>query len=124
MKDLPALKQFALTHFADIISEVALVDIAEMRIFLIDSSFLDVWFSPRNPSKYSYHWERQHIDGTIYRHDNAPHVRWQYVSTFPKHFHNGTESNVIESQISAVPTEALYAMLTFVRGSLDSFNRG
>ncbi|MGH8055623.1 MAG: toxin-antitoxin system TumE family protein, partial [Candidatus Entotheonellia bacterium] len=33
---------------------------------------------------YSFHWERRAIDGRIYRHDNAPHKRWQSVATFPR----------------------------------------
>ena len=62
MHDLPALKKFILTNFADIVDEVALTDITELRVFLADTSFLDIWFSLRNPAKYSYHWERQHIE--------------------------------------------------------------
>ena len=120
---LSALKQFVLTNFADIVEEAALVDITEMRVFLADTSFLDVWYSPRNKNKYSYHWERQHLDGTIYRHDNAPHARWQYVVTFSKHFHSGTEHHVVESHISVIPEEALFSFLTFIRETMAGDNR-
>jgi hypothetical protein len=45
-------------------------------------------------------WERRHIDGTIYRHDNMPHAQWQGVSSFPKHFHVGDqETNVFSPLI-------------------------
>jgi len=47
------------------------------------------------------------VDGTIYRHDNAPHKGWKNVKTFPKHFHNGSEDNVTESTISEKPEEGL-----------------
>jgi len=37
------------------------------------------------------------------------------VSTFPKHFHNASEPNVVESRLSGVPEEALQEFLAFVR---------
>src|SRR5438046_2574062 len=83
----------------------------ELRIILTDGSFVDVWFSLKLQGRYSFHWERQAIDGTIYRHDNAPHRRWEAVATFPRHFHNGSETNVSESYLSAVPEEALREFL-------------
>jgi hypothetical protein len=60
----------------------------------------------------------------IYRHDNAPHRRWEAVATFPRHFHNGSETNVSESYLSAVPEEALREFLTFVRAILGAVARG
>jgi len=53
----------------------------ELRVMLTDSSFMDIWFSLKLQDRYSFHWERRAIDGTIYRHDNAPHRRWQAVSS-------------------------------------------
>jgi hypothetical protein len=46
------------------------------------------------------------------------HERWKYVKTFPKHFHNGSEENVVESNISDTPEEAIREFLTFVRNTL------
>ena len=46
--------------------------------------------------------------------------RWRYVATFPKHFHDGSESNVVESHISDDPKEAIREFLTFVRHKLLS----
>lgn len=89
-----------------------------MRVFLVDTSFLDIWYSPRTVKKYSYHWERQHVDNTIYRHDNAPHIRWKNIPTYPKHFHLETEYNVIESYISDIPEEAVMMFMSFVRAKL------
>jgi len=34
-------------------------------------------------SRYAYHWERRHVDDTIYRWDNAKHEVWKKVKTFP-----------------------------------------
>lgn len=66
---------------------------AKLRNELVDGSFADVWISASG--KYSYHWDRLGIDGTIYRYDNAPHKVWEYVETFPHHFHNGDGKTVI-----------------------------
>jgi hypothetical protein len=50
--------------------------------------------------------------------DNAPHKRWRHVATFPSHFHDGSEDNVVESHISNDPEGAVREVLTFVRNKL------
>jgi hypothetical protein len=47
-----------------------------------------------------------------------PHRNWEKVKTFPKHLHNGTEENVIESHISDSPEEAIREFLDFIRGKI------
>jgi hypothetical protein len=116
--DTGSLRKIAMTEYADIVIGVFLPGVNEMRIFLRDGSFVDVWFSLKLTGRYSYHWERQALDGTIYRHDNAPHQHWQFVSTFPAHFHAGSEEQVSESLLSPVPEVALRQFLTFVRNRL------
>jgi len=101
--NLRRLRQVAEVEFADIVADVWIPDGNAMRIMLRDGSFIDVWYSLKLTDRYSYHWERQAIDGTIYRHDNVPHCRWQAVSTFPNHFHDGSEIQVVESFISGNP---------------------
>jgi hypothetical protein len=113
--DLRRLRTIAETEFADIVVEVLTPDLNQVRIILKDDSFIDVWYSLKLADRYSYHWERQTIDGTIYRHDNAPHRRWESVTTFPQHFHNGSETQVTESFISMMPEEALREFLEFAR---------
>jgi len=108
------LSDIAEIEFSDI------VDIVEdfkdkLRIHLKDGSFIDIWFSKKIKGRYAYHWERGHIDGKIYRHDNIPHKRWRYVKTFPKHFHNSSEANVIESSINDEPVNAIREFLVFAR---------
>jgi hypothetical protein len=44
---------------------------------------------------------------------------WRHISTFPKHFHNGSESNVTESLLSDEPENALREFLAFVRLKLS-----
>lgn len=113
------LRQIAELEFADIVVEAFSPDVNEWRIFLADGSFVDVWFSLKLEGRYSYHWERHAVDGTIYRHDNAPHRRWEGVETFPRHFHNGSEENVTASYISDDPDQALREFLEFVRRKIQ-----
>ncbi|PIV24842.1 MAG: hypothetical protein COZ69_05245 [Deltaproteobacteria bacterium CG_4_8_14_3_um_filter_45_9] len=116
--DVRRLKEMAEIEFSDIVEDVIITDINELRIILIDGSFVDIWYSLKLEGRYSYHWERKHIDGSIFRHNNAPHVRWQEVKTFPKHFHNGDEDRVIDSDINDEPEEALKEFLLFIRKKL------
>jgi len=122
--DVERLRESAEVEFADIVVETFSSGINELRIILTDGSFVDVWFSLKLQGRYSFHWERQAIDGTMYRHDNAPHRRWEAVATFPRHFHNGSETNVSDSYLSAVPEAALREFLTFVRAMLGAAARG
>ena len=70
------------------------------------------------PGRYAYHWERRFKDHTIYRHDNIPHKKWSEVKTFPKHFHNKNEKNVVESYISENIDEGVVEFLKFVRDKI------
>jgi len=92
-------------------------DPLKLRLDIVDGSLLDVFISVSG--RYSYHWERRLTsEGDLYRHDNAPHHRWHHVATFPKHFHEGTESTVVESHISDDPESAIREFLTFARHKL------
>lgn len=84
----------------------------KLRLYLCDSSFIDVYYSING--KYSYHWDHRLVTNKIYRHDNAPHQRWKEVSTFPKHLHNGSEEDVVSSHISDTPDLAFKEFLRFV----------
>ncbi len=84
----------------------------KLRLYLCDGSFTDIYFSVKG--NYSYHWDRRLLNNKIYRHDNAHHQRWKDLSTFPKHFHNGSEEVVVPSHISDDPESALRDFLSFV----------
>jgi len=105
--DTKKLKDIAEVEFNDIVVDVILTDLNELRIILVEGSFIDVWFSLKLEGRYSYHWDRKFIDGSIYRHDNAPHLKWKEIATFPRHFHNGSEDIVDPSLISDNPELAL-----------------
>ena len=120
------LKKIALSEYRDIVERTASIlspagRMRKLRIYILDGSFVDVWCSSKGD--YSFHWERRFINGSLYRHDNAPHARWRYVPTFPKHFHNGRQDNVESSFISDSPEEALRDFLDFVRGKLAEITR-
>lgn len=117
--DVAQLRRIAEVEFADIVTDTT-PGLNRLRIMLKDRSFLDVWFSLKLRGRYSYHWERKAIDGTIYRHDNAPHKRWEDIKTFPKHFHDGSEDRVTESYLSDEPADALREVLQFARARMKS----
>lgn len=83
----------------------------KLRLYLYDGSLIDIYYSIK--CKYSYHWDRRLTKNQIFRHDNAPHQRWKDISTFPKHFHNGSEDIVIPSYLSDSPEIALREFLNF-----------
>ena len=123
MVDFYLIKKQIELEFADIIDSVSIYEVNEMRIILIDETFIDVWFSLKLKNRYSYHWERRFKDNTIYRHDNIPHKKWQNIKTFPKHFHDKGPYNVKESFINENINEGIVEFLTFAREKLKSLIR-
>ncbi|GLI52945.1 toxin-antitoxin system TumE family protein [Thermodesulfovibrio yellowstonii] len=120
------LLSIAIDEFRDIVEsgEIFCSNITKeplkLRLYLCDESFIDIYYSIKG--KYSYHWNRMLTHNEIYRHDNAPHFRWQKLSTFPKHFHNGSENNVISSSLSDDPETAIREFLNFVMEKLKRKN--
>lgn len=113
------LSNIAEIEFSDIVEFAE--DLEEkLRIYIRDGSYIDVWFSRKVEERHAYHRERRHVDGTVYRHDNIPHGKWNYAKTFPKHFHNGSEYDVCDSSISDEPVEAIREFLSFVRDIIDN----
>jgi len=113
--------EVAMQKFGDIVSEGEIIyteskEPLKLRLNIVDGSIVDVFYS--SGGKYSYHWDRRIINGTIYRHDNAPHKRWREIKTFPKHFHEETEYAAKESCISADPLFAIEEFLEFVKSML------
>lgn len=112
MPDMERLRGLAETEFLSLVHSTAIIR-NKLRVVLTDGSYIDFWWSDQLPGRYAHHWERQHIGGTIYRHDNMPHPHWQAVSTFPKHFHAGDQHTVIESHMADDPEQALRQFLGF-----------
>lgn len=118
------LADIARREFGDVVVNTQMLtlptgDPLKLRLDIVDGSLLDIYLSVSG--RYSYHWERRLTDaGDLYRHDNAPHQKWRHVTTFPKHFHNGSENNVIDSHLSDDPETAIREFLTFARRTLLS----
>lgn len=112
----PDLEKLA-AQYGDIIAGIKIVGTGtarKIRIDLRDGSYIDFRFS--SSGRYSYHWERSHIDGKLYRFDNAPHHI--EVSTFPHHLHDGNEEKITDSWISSNPEQAIYQVMDFVRSRI------
>ena len=105
-------------RFSDILKSAELIQgtagrIRKLCLYLIDNTFVDIWYS--SDGSYSYRWEQRNIRNAIYRHDNTPHKKWQNVSTFPKHCHDGNQLNVIESFLPDDYENAVEEFLRLVR---------
>ena len=110
--------------FHGIIDEVVRIELmpgvlVKVRVIMVDGSFLDIYWS--STGRYSLHYERRHIDERIYRHDNAPHRRHERISTFPKHYHNGSEDNVVESYLPDEPVRAVEKFLETIQDIVKSY---
>lgn len=55
---LRSLATIAQTEFADIIYAAVVID-AKLRLVLVDTSFIDLWWSKSLPERFAYHWERR-----------------------------------------------------------------
>ena len=115
MVELTPLARIIDIEYHDIVLGASQVYHDKIRVHLRDGSFIDIWFSKKIPGRFSYHRERMHLDGTIYRHDNFPDPRWKIISTFPKHFHDGSQTQVYESSIDDDPIAGLRQFMDFVR---------
>jgi len=112
--DLHRLRRMAEHEFPDLVRSTAILR-DKLRVLLVDGSYIDFWWLSQIPDRFAHHWERTHVDGIIYRHDNMPHPRWRHVSTFPQHFHDGSPSKVRESGLPTEPEEAVRTFLEFAR---------
>ena len=111
-----ALAHLALDEFEDVVADSTLLggtpsSPSKPRLLLVDASSIDIWLTA--DGDYSYHWERRRQRGLMFRWDNAPHH--PNAATFPDHLHDGDESTIGESSLSADPVSALRQILQFVR---------
>jgi len=92
----------------------------KLRILIKDQSYIDVWISEKMSGRFGFHWERQHLDGKIFRYDNFPDTNWRDVSSFPFHFHKESQENVIDAPFSKDLEQGFREFLEFVRDYLGS----
>jgi len=108
------------TEYADIVIDCEIIN-GKMRVYLTEGSTLDIWYSRRMEGRYAYHWERRHLNGTIYRWDNAKHEAWKNILGYPHHFHEDEDRQVRGSLLPHNPVEDIKYILNYVR---DIINRG
>ena len=114
------LADIAEKEFPDVVLHVEIIA-GKLRLHIVDESYLDVWFSKKIKGRFAYHWERRRIDGRVYRYDNRPHEELKHMSGFPKHFHDGSDENIRESEFSEDPKEVLREFLRFIRVKIHQF---
>lgn len=93
---------------------------AKLRLVLSDSSYVDVWLSRKLKRRFGFHWERRHIDGCFYRYDNFPNTTWLNVSTYPYHFHDGSQDNVVASPFSQEIAQGFREFIAFAESKLSA----
>jgi len=114
---LEALARIAEIEFSEMVTDSALMG-EKLRLFLRDSSVIDVWVARTLEDRFGFHWERRPLDGTIYRYDNFPDTAWKFAETYPRHFHNGSQNNVEAAPFSADLTDGFREFLHFVAAKL------
>ncbi len=119
MAHLDDLKKIAKVEFGDIVKSVHHLDY-KLRILLIDNSFIDAHLSESLPGKFGYHWECMDPAGTFYRYDNFPDQKFRYLSTYPYHFHNGIQRNVVSPPFPLNIIDGFRGFLEFVKEKMGS----
>lgn len=90
----------------------------KLRLYIIDGSYVDIWFSRKIRGRFAYHWERRKINGEVYRFDNHPHEEYKHMKGYPMHFHDGSDRAIKESWFSKNHDYAIREFLRFVRNKL------
>lgn len=122
MPSIDDLRKIGEVEFADIVKDSMIID-HKLRIFLINNGFIDVSLSQKLPDKFGFHWEVTDLACTIFRYDNFPDKNWRNVSSYPYHFHNGSQQNVEASPFPLAIVDGFRAFLEFVRTKLESIGQ-
>jgi hypothetical protein len=117
MPTIDALKRLAEVEFSDIVGETFFIDY-KLRVILVDNSFIDVNLSRKLPDKFGFHWECKDLAGTVFRYDNFPDKNWKSISTFPYHFHKGSQDNIEPSPFPLTTIDGFRAFMGFVRNKI------
>ena len=112
-----SLESIAVDRLAGFLTDVIRLP-TKTRILLNDSSYIDVHFSHVLRGRFSFHWERRHLDGRVYRYDNFPDRAARSLRSFPRHFHRGRQAPVVLPLFRARPDLGFSDFLDFVREQL------
>jgi len=116
---LKDLKYLVEDYFLDIVVEILQPSLEKLRLILKDRSFIDIRASQRFKNRFDFHWERRHIDNTIYRYDNFPGLRFKNPKTFSYHFHRKKENKVENSPFRKKLPYVLIDFMEFVRREIN-----
>lgn len=114
---LDDLRRIAEIEFSDIVTDSQPLG-EKLRLFLTDGSYVDVWLSRKLSDRFGFHWERRHIDRTLYRYDNFPNTAWRHLDTYPYHFHNGSQGVVEASRFALDIIAGFRDFMRFVAADL------
>ena len=118
MNSLEQLRRIAEIEFASIVIQTSFLG-PKLRVLLRDTSYVDVWVTRKLTHRFGFHWERRHLDGTIYRYDNFPDTDWAEVSTFPFHFHAGSQGKVVAAPFAITLDQGFRDFMAFVQQTLE-----
>ncbi len=119
MSTLNDLKRIAESEFSDIVAETFFIG-RKLRIFLKDSSFIDVNLSQIISNRFGFHWECMDATNSIFRFDNFPDTAWKDIPTFPYHFHNGSQQEVEKSPFPPDIMEGFREFMLFIRKKIET----
>ncbi len=91
----------------------------KLRFTFSDQSFVEIYKSDNITNRWAFHWEREHVDGMIYRYDNVPHKSWEKIESFPWHYHYKSEENVIKSEFSNDIIQNVRKLIKFAKEIFD-----
>lgn len=117
-KNLKKARRIIENQFLDIVQDIISPSEEKLRVILKDESFIDIRISQKAKNRFDFHWERKHIDNSIYRYDNFPDTSFKKLKTFPCHFHYGKENKVVESNFRKSLPSALIDFMIFVRDKM------
>ena len=116
--DLKTIKEIVEDQFLDIVEDILTPSEEKLRVVLKDKSFIDLRISRSVKNRFDFHWERRHIDGSIFRYDNFPDTRFKKLKSFPYHLHYQKENKAVESKFRKTLPAGFVDFMNFVRDYL------
>ena len=119
--NLEIIEEIVQDNFSDIVTDILKPSEEKLRIILKDESFIDTRISQTVSNRFDFHWERRHIDKTIFRYDNFPDIHFKHLKSFPGHLHFQRENKVIEAKFKKSLPFAFVDFMGFVKEKFSSF---
>ncbi|MCK5122958.1 MAG: hypothetical protein KAQ87_02315 [Candidatus Pacebacteria bacterium] len=117
---LKIIEKIVQDNFLDIVTDILKPSEEKLRIILKDESFIDARISQTVHNRFDFHWERRHLDKTIFRYDNFPDTRFKHLKGFPCHLHFQKEDKVVEAKFRKSLPFAFVDFMKFVKEKFNS----